>query len=198
MVFADSRAAGHPPLTGSAAAVASSGSASAGAVAPADGPTGPGFIVQVYGKHFHNAKDQKEKSSQYVNSTLLTNLASKEMHDLGVSYPVLIMPAQIEKEKISIPGARRSDTPGVPFGPNQVHGPFGPGPIMPGGPAANAADDENSVDVDRFTFRVQFVWQEPKSTAEQGAGTTGTVAAASAATSTMPARGAVAPAAAKP
>ena len=155
--------------------------------------------MQVYGKHFHNAKDQKEKSSQYVYSTLLTKLASKEMHDLGVSYPVLIMPEQIAKDKINIPGAKRSDNPAPVFG--GVGGPgkgLGGMPVMPGmGAAANAADDENIVTVDRFAFRVQFVWQ-PKSAAEQGTGATGAVAAASAAPAIVPARGAVAPAAAKP
>ncbi len=117
---------------------ASSGSAGTGGIAAADGPTGPGMIVQIYGKHFHNDKKQQEVGTQYVYSTLLTKLASKEMHDLGVSYPVLVKPAPNDKEEIVIPGPKRSENSVNPvFGPgNNIgpgHGPLAPGPMTLGG-----------------------------------------------------------------
>ena len=107
--------------------------------------------MQIYGKHFHNAKDQKEKSSQYVYSTLLTNLASKEMHDLGVSYPVSNACSKSEMRRLLSRERNEAITRrcnGLWFdNVGSGHGPFGPGPIMPGGLAVNAADDENSVNV---------------------------------------------------
>ena len=167
---------GAPPLSDSSGAVAASGTA--GAVAAAEGPTGPGIIVQIYGKHFHNARDQKEGGTQYVISTLLTKLASKEMRDLGVSYPVLVKPAPNDKEEIVIPGPKRSDnTASQGFGGG---GGFGGGMKVPlGGPMPGigaAGDDDKKVTVDRFQFRVQFVWQA-KSAEEQIAGASGGTAA---------------------
>ena len=166
--------------------------------------------MQIYGKHFHNAKTQREVGTQYVYSTLLTKLASKEMHDLGVSYPVLVKPAQTEKEEIIIPGPKRSDNATVqPFGGGNGLG-MG-GKALGGGPGLGmmpAGDDDKTVTVDKFPFRVQFVWQEPKSAGDQIAGATGgTAAAASVPAATIPAAtvpavapapGAVAPAAKKP
>ena len=167
---------GAPPLTDSGGADASSGSTSAGGVAAADGPTGPGFIVQIYGKHFHNAKNQQEVGTQYVISTLLTKLAGKDMHDLGVSYPVLVKPAPTDKEEIVIPGPKRSENSGNPvFGSGNIgpgHGPLAPGPPTLGGLGGGAPDDEKKVNVDRFQFRIQFIWQ-PKSIGDQVAGATG-------------------------
>jgi type IV pilus assembly protein PilM len=183
---------GAPPLSDAGGAEASSGSAAtAGAVAAAEGPTGKGIIVQIYGKHFHNDKKQSAISTQYVYNTLLTALASKEMHDLGVSYPVLVKPAPNDKEPINIPGPKRADNPATPaFNPGGMGGIGGRGlggalgGFNPGGAAADA---DKTVTVDRFQFRVQFVWQP-----ELAAGATGGTAA------TTPAVTAPSPAAARP
>jgi type IV pilus assembly protein PilM len=177
----------------------------------ADGPTGPGIIVQIYGKHFHNAKTQRETGSQYVYSNLLTKLAGNDMHDLGVSYPVLVKPAPNDKEEIMIPGPKRGDNAAAnPFGGGGGLGlggmgpkGLGNGPVVPGlGVPGAAPDDDKKVTVDRFQFRVQFVWQEPKPGGEQAAGAPGGAAATSVPPAAAPAPGAVpsavAPAAPKP
>jgi type IV pilus assembly protein PilM len=176
---------GAPPLSGSAAATAGT----AGAVSAADGPSGPGYIVQIYGKHFHNAKDQKVASSQYVYSQLLTKLASKEMYDLGVSYPVLVKPAPNDKEEIVIPGAKHGENVLSLAGP--ISGRQNIGPIAPPTPfGGDPGSEEKKVTVDRFMFRVQFVWQPDKAVTNDG--TAAAPAAQGAAAS------ATAPAAAKP
>ena len=67
-------------------------------------PSGPGLIVQIYGRHYHNARTRP--TAQYVRDTLITTLAGKEMHDMGVSYPVLIKPEHPGPEKIVIPSPK--------------------------------------------------------------------------------------------
>ncbi|MEI8373415.1 MAG: type IV pilus assembly protein PilM [Planctomycetota bacterium] len=141
---------GSPPLGDPSSGAVSGSTATpggnAGAVSSV-GPSGPGLIVQLYGRHYHNADDDKEgEGAQYVRNTLIKALASKKMHDLGVSYPVLIKPEPISPEEIFIPGPKRK-----------------------GGDAGGAdvsAGTEKKVNVKRFRFRVQFVWQ-PKSLTDQ-------------------------------
>ena len=147
------------------------GDAAAGAATPAgsagggssEGPSGPGLIVQIYGRHYHNAEDAKgEEGGRYVHDTLITALASQKMHDMGVSYPVLIQPGKILPEDIVIPSPKRkgSDV-GGPGGPTAAGTTFG-------GDVTATADKEKKVLVQSFTYRVQFVWQ-PKSATEQAA-----------------------------
>ena len=73
-----------------------------------NGPSGPGLIVQIYGRHYHNADDEVGRE-QYVRNTLIKALASEKMHAMGVSYPVLIDPEAIGQEEIVIPGPKRRD-----------------------------------------------------------------------------------------
>jgi len=163
---------GAPPLSDPSSGAVSGGAATPGGntgAVSSDGPSGPGMIVQLYGRHYHNADDDKEgEGAQYVRNTLIKALASKKMHDLGVSYPVLIKPEPISVHAIPIPSPKRK----------------GSDAGLVGGDAS--ATDEKIVDVHvkRFRFRVQFVWQ-PKSLADQVAPPAGTANTVSASPATV-------------
>jgi type IV pilus assembly protein PilM len=134
------------------------GDAAGGAVAGGTGgeaPTGPGTIVQIYGKHYHNAEDE-EDADTYLRHTLMKNLASEKMHAMGVSFPVLVEVKPVEAEAITIPGPKRKEAAG-----GLGLGGLG---MTPGGDAAATAD--KTVIVQKFPFRVQFVWQ-PKSASDE-------------------------------
>jgi type IV pilus assembly protein PilM len=143
------------PDPGGTPAAAAVGAAAA--TAPSDGPTGPGTIVQIYGRHFHNDPNGVAGAA-YVYNTLLSALASQKMLDLGVSFPVLIKPETIDYEEIIIPGPKH-DNGNAPGG--VVGGPM-IGPMGPGMDASGADSGEKHVTVHRFKFRVQFVWQPDK------------------------------------
>ena len=104
--------------------------------------------MQIYGRHYHNADDEDD-GIQYVRKTLMKNLASQKMFDMGVSYPVLIKPGPILPAEIPIPSPkRRGDDTGAALPAGGMSG---------GGDAATAT--EQKVQVKQFVFRVQFVWQ---------------------------------------
>ncbi len=137
--------------------------------------------MQIYGRHYHNAKTrQPANGAQYVIYTLMKALASKKIHDLGVSYPALINPPQIEDVEIVIPvPKRKSNVEGAGKG--------GGGAILGVGASGATASPERKVHVRQFQFRVQFVWQS-KSAAERATQTTDNLAAvpATGAPSTSP------------
>ena len=183
---------GAPPL----------GDASPGAGPPAGGgeptaggagPSGPGLIVQVFGRHFHNADDETE-GPQYVRDTLIKNLAGEKMHALGVSYPVLINPEKNAREEILIPSPKHKGNEGM----SGMGARAGPALMNLGGGGLDmSASAEKKVEVKHFQFRVQFVWQ-PKSATEQRpapAGAPGAVAGAPVAAAPAPAAAPVPPAA---
>ena len=80
--------------------------------------------------------------------------------DLGVSFPVLINPSQIEDEKIPDPEAQEDDP-----------------------DAVDALGKRKTIPVPRFDFTVQFCWQEtpPSTRAKKKAERTAAAAAAAAA-----------------
>ena len=166
---------GAPPLGESAAGASSGKAAGSGG---SNGPTGPGLIVQICGRHYHNPEGAKaqDEGAEYVRNTLMKELASKRMHDLGVSYPVLINQEKIVPEEITIPSPkRRASDPSAPAA-------AATGSMMLGGDTSASAPTEKKVLVQKFPFRVQFVWQADKAVrAAAGDSTT-----ASAASSTSP------------
>ncbi len=169
--------AGAPPLGDASSAAAPGAAAPGGGPAPAgggEGPAGPGLIVQISGKHYHNADDEPD-AAHYVRQTLIKALASEKMHAMGVSYPVLINPEAIGLEPIVIPSPKRRGS-----GPGDNKPAGGMGPIIGGGDPGAAAGAEKTVQVKRFHFRVQFVWQ-PKSATDQAAPPAGGTTVASAA-----------------
>jgi len=70
-------APGAPPVGESAGggATASRGSAGTASI----GPSGPGWIVQIYGRHYHNSGDAKaqDEGPEFVRNTLMKNLPAK-------------------------------------------------------------------------------------------------------------------------
>ncbi len=143
-----------------------------------DGPTGPGWIVRVYGHHFHN-NDRDNQGAQYVRNTLIDNiktlkvelprgdkngLETVSLEELGVTYPVLVNPLKIYPVEIVNPNAE----PEAGYGGGQAGMEPGMGrrPRMPGlgrpSPALNrqpGASTGNTVSLLRFDFNVQFCWQ---------------------------------------
>jgi type IV pilus assembly protein PilM len=147
----DAPPASNPPSTPAAGGDA--------AAATGNGPSGPGWIVQIYGRHYHNA-DNEDEGVPYVQKTLLKALSSEKMREMGVSYPVLINPEAIVQEEIPIPNPKRQESDAA-----AAQSAGGMGMI---GDAAPTADKEKHVQVKRFGFRVQFIWQ-PKSATEEKA-----------------------------
>ncbi len=149
-------APGAPGL-GESSPAASPGSTGA---ASGQGPSGPGLIVQIFGKHYHNASDEEE-GAQYVRKTLMKELASQRMLDLGVSYPVLVNPQNIQADAIPIPSPKGGAT----------------DTTAPAAPSVSGAGDTATsttppVNVKSFTFRVQFVWQPDKAIKNKAASPT--------------------------
>jgi type IV pilus assembly protein PilM len=108
---------GHAPVPGRPAAPVVHG-----------GPTGPGWVIQLKGKHYHNSEEAGlHLGATYVRETLIAAIQSKEpnvklpgpsgkdewvtMHDLGISYPLVrdpspIQPVTLEDKRADVePGA---------------------------------------------------------------------------------------------
>jgi type IV pilus assembly protein PilM len=118
------------------------------------GPSGPGWVFQLRGYHYHNREgDVENEGAEYVRKTLLKNLAemkvklpdengqSREvsMAELGIRFPVLVDPKRIELRSLEEKE--------------------GPPPIHVTGSSTGR--------VRRFDFTVQFCWQPP-TTAKPG------------------------------
>ena len=77
------------------------------------GLSGPGWVIQLTGYHYHN-KDKSNQTSRFVNNTLIKNLeegfielpdgpngemVKVSFADLGISHPWVVQDKQIEKSK---------------------------------------------------------------------------------------------------
>ena len=132
-----------PPADGSAAAAA--------------GPTGPGWVVQITGHHFHN-EEQGNEGEQFVRSTIIRSLLGEDAEvpvaagpqagelvpvgKLGIGYPVLVLSSPLRKVQVQTSAA----------GPGAAAG-FERGPGGVGDPAAGL------VEIKRYDFILQFTWQ---------------------------------------
>jgi type IV pilus assembly protein PilM len=119
------------------------------------GPTGPGWVVQITGHHFHN-EERGNEGEQFVRSTLVRGLLGEgdgitvaagsrageqvSVADLGIGFPVLV-----------------TSSPILPF--EMVEGgstpAFGGRPGMEGGSPTAAP----VVKLKRYAFVLQFAWQ---------------------------------------
>ncbi len=143
-------------------------------------PTGPGWIIQIRGHHFHNASDiHTVRGAEYVRKTLVREAAYRQgevgrrrqgaaeevtMQELGISFPVLVKPQKPVPVDLPLPTAQTGSgshpvTPGTKPG---------PGAAVDGARAAPARGDNASdtVRVQQFDFDVQFCWQ-PKTPTER-------------------------------
>ena len=167
----DAAVAGGPPADGTAPAadaaapapetpaVDPAAPADGAAPAPAGGPAGPGWVVQITGHHFHN-EAQGNEGEQFVRSTLIKNLLGEgdevpvaagekggelvPVADLGIGYPVLVLSSPIRKVQIQTAAGGVS---------------AGPGPRFEGGGTGGADPASGTIDLKRYDFILQFVWQ---------------------------------------
>ena len=151
---ADTPPAGEPPAAeGDQAAEAP---AAAAAPAAVTGPTGPGWVIQMTGYHFHNEDHHKpDESAQFVRSTIVKGLLGEgdevavtagplagqtvSVADLGIGFPVLVDSSTVQVVRI----------------------PRGTAPAVPGAQPQGNADAEGAPDLvlRRFDFTLQFCWQ---------------------------------------
>ena len=129
------------------------------AAAVAAGPTGPGWVVQITGHHFHN-QEQGNEGEQFVRSTIVRNLLGEgdrvpvsagvksgemvSVADLGIGFPVLVFSSPIRKVQVQTAVAGST---GVAGGPGFGGGPSGTG------------TDTGTVDLKRYDFILQFSWR---------------------------------------
>ena len=147
-----------------------------------EGPTGPGWVIEIRGYHFHNV-DKTNRGAQYLRNTVIKNLLQGTvelpdgpggelkqltMRELGISYPVLVETSgienipnpQLEKNKGG-PADEGGTRPGVRGG-GEGMGAFGGGePAAPQpAPRDNVVADKNvPATVPICHFKVQFCWQ---------------------------------------
>ncbi len=132
------------------------------------GPKGPGWIIKLEGKHFHNnmSKPGSSFGAQYVREKLIDKLLNAKvelpnadggkdtvsMQELGITYPVLINPKKVENELVDNPYASADSA-------------AGGGREAP--PRAfnflrrsnNPEVSGDKIEVPCFNFDVQFCWQ---------------------------------------
>jgi len=111
-------------------------------------PSGPGWVFQIRGYHYHNSGNPDDEGAQYVRKTLLTNLAEMKlklpgeekelsMAERGIMFPVLVRPGTIIDTTLD---------------------------ANEGVPPAHAADAPDKVR--RFDFTVQFIWKPKRADVE--------------------------------
>jgi type IV pilus assembly protein PilM len=137
------------------AAPAGDPAAATGETPVAEGPNGPGWVVQITGHHFHN-QEQGNEGEQFVRSTIVRNLLGNgsdvlvsagdkggervPVAELGIGYPVLVMSSPITAVDV-----QTSQLPDVAAG------------AAVGPQAADAA--AATMKLKRYDFILQFAWQ---------------------------------------
>jgi len=156
---------GSKPAAGAAPADAPP-AAPADPAAPATvGPSGPGWVIQIAGHHFHNEDTHlAEQDEQFVRSTLIRNLDGRgdevpvsagpavgaaegqpvlaPIKSLGIDYPVIVVSPPVRKVPVrKSSGATTSAT-----------------SLLEGVPGA-VADAADVIELKRYDFVVQFCWR---------------------------------------
>ena len=148
----------------------------------AGGLTGPGWVIQLNGYHYHNSeKDRSNQTGEFVKNTLLKNLEEGtvklpdgeggklidvSIKDLAISHAWLVKDKKLEDEIID-PDAALLGASGAGGGNQFSREEFLPRPgggeaFVPGQEAANS----KLIKLRRYNFIVQFAWQ-PKTRAER-------------------------------
>jgi type IV pilus assembly protein PilM len=161
------------PLTGSAAAV------------PTAGPTGPGWVFQLTGHHFHNAS-QSDDTARFVVRTLLKNLAEGSVElpdgpngemvdvpikDLAISHAWIVKDKSIDPNFMIDPDAELLAEGGgaQPMAftlTDDEEGDDKNADVPPGIDPLTGQPISRAFTVRRYDFVVQFCWQ-PKTRAER-------------------------------
>ena len=154
-----------PPTDGQPAA----GAATAGdpalpagedpAAAKPAGPSGPGWVVQIVGHHFHNEDHHKPlEGEQFVRETLVRGLLGDSgpvsvaagakageqvaVAELGIGFPVIVQRTPVTKVKVST---------------SQAVG--GLGDAAGRAPVAGQPEGEQFLQLKQYAFVLQFAWQ---------------------------------------
>jgi len=181
-------AAGAVPTD--ASAVATDSAATGGeAAATGEALTGPGFVIQLTGYHYHNA-DKTNQTRKFVIDTLVKaleegtvklpdgydeqtkkltgELVDVSLKDMGISRPWLVVGKPLRPEPIDPDAALLGEggmMGGMPAGFSSL-APTQPAAAEPGAEAAPTGPVSRVFEVQRYDFVVQFCWQ-PKTRAER-------------------------------
>jgi type IV pilus assembly protein PilM len=130
------------------------------AAAP-QGPTGPGWVVQLVGYHYHNEDHHKpDEAAQFVRSTIVKGLLGEgdevvvsagplagqavSVKEFGIGYPVIVAASPVRTVRVPKEGAAMPGEPAMPR-PDLL-----PGVEQP---------EERELTLRRFDFVLQFAWQ---------------------------------------
>lgn len=165
---AAANAAANPEAAANAGGDPNAAAADPNAAAPADGPTGEGWVFQILGYHYHNKDaDRSMIGAQYVRNTFIENLENVPVElpavstkpaervlakDLGIHNPVLINPGKIYDHKVPDEEAIAKLQANQPA-PAAAGGRPRPGEGFGG-------EGMPTKDLRRFDFELQFSWQE--------------------------------------
>ncbi len=128
------------------------------------GPTGPGWVIELRGYHFHNEPRHKPlEGAQFLRSTLVRNLMSSDVKvtvsagplagqqvsvsDLGIGFPIIIESSPIKS--VRIPVANLSEGSSRPVG----------GMPLPPGVDPTQPLEPQELSLKRYDFVLQFSWQ---------------------------------------
>lgn len=128
------------------------------AAAEVPGPSGPGWVFQITGYHYHNPReDPGNQGADYVRKTLIANLEQPEVNGidvgrLGIGYPVLVHVPNINfNHQLEVPESE--------FMGEGANAALASLQAAPEGGAPNP-DGKRRVTVARFDFVLQFCWVE--------------------------------------
>ena len=128
------------------------------------GPTGPGWVIELQGYHFHNEPRHKPlEGAEYLRSTLVKNLQGEadkvivsagplagqevSVSELGMGYPIIVDSSRIKT--VRIPVANLSEGSGRPA--VTVPPQLGGEPVQP--------LEQQELVLKRYDFVLQFCWQ---------------------------------------
>jgi type IV pilus assembly protein PilM len=126
------------------------------------GPTGPGWVVQLVGHHFHNEdRHRPDEGEQFLRNTIVANLAGNgdtvpltvgprageqvPVGELGIGFPVIVQSSRLRPVVI-------------PTSPGPNRGMAAPG-VDVGGFGDPAAVRDAGLKLKRYDFVLQFTWQ---------------------------------------
>lgn len=122
------------------------------------GPSGPGWVFQLTGYHYHNPLDEPgNQGADYVRNTLIANLEQPEVNGvdvgrLGIGFPVLVYAPKIDfNYQLEVPESEFSGEAANPA--------LAALQAAPGAGAPNP-DGKRRVKLARFDFVLQFCWIE--------------------------------------
>lgn len=176
----DAAQGGAEPGDAAAQGDAPAGDAQAGdAASPADdpGPSGPGWVFQLRGHHYHNKKNDPNQGEAFLSKALLKNLRKDEIEipleerqpggpikfpvkNLGIGYPVLVNFKPIDYQFRLV--VEDLDAEDAQAGAGGQGGAMDAGGMMPeqmGG--TGGSTPTKTIVAPRFDFIVQFCWQAP-------------------------------------